>query len=156
MIFRKKKNQFNPFVMVDKEWVNNPDISAKAKGVLLYLVSKPDDWTVYEADISNHMKDGIKAIRSAVRELMEYGYIHRKRVRNDCGHFQGYEYFVSENPYCDPIFTEVPFSDIRKRHTTNTERTNGNWKEKFLGMTLEERHCREDDEKAARCHRATS
>jgi len=122
--FRKAKNKQNPFVMVDKVWINNPNLSAKAKGILLYLLSKPDDWIVYESDITNHMRDGLKSIKAGIKELMDQHHLHRMKVRDSSGRFRGYDYTVYENPCATTQSTEVPFSDNGERHTTNNDLTN--------------------------------
>ena len=146
--FRKAKNKDNPFVMIDKVWVCNPGLSAKAKGILLYLLSKPDDWVVYETDICNHMLDGIKSIRSGVKELIGVGHLHRNQVRDSKGRFLGYEHIVYENPHQSSLFTEVPFSENGKGHTTKKERTKKHHRSEVFEMTADEKHCREDDEQA--------
>lgn len=133
--FRKAKNKDNPFVMVDKVWVNNPNLSAKSKGILLYLLSKPNDWVVYETDICKNMKDGIKSIRSGVAELLEAKHLSREKIRDERGRFCGYEYTVFENPCYSTALSEVPFSENGKGHTTNNKRTNRN---KHTKMTMEE------------------
>lgn len=122
--FRKAKNKDNPFVMVDKTWINNPNLSAKAKGILLYILSKPDDWIIYEIDICNHMKDGRDSIRSGIKELISIGHIHRTACRDELGRFKGYEHMVYENPLIPTKSTEDGKPDIGKPHTTNNERTN--------------------------------
>lgn len=98
-------------------------LTFKAKGILLYLMSRPDDWQVYEQEIIKHSKDGIKAVRNGIDELIEYGYIKRNLIRDEQGHFKGYEYLVYDKP------AEVPKSengktDFRKGHTTNIDSTN--------------------------------
>lgn len=77
---------------------NNPELSAKAKGILWYLLTKKEDWHVYEADIVKHMKDGLKSIRSGIKELIKAEYIKRDRRFKDNGQFDGWEYSVFHLP----------------------------------------------------------
>jgi len=56
-IFRKLKDRQNPFVRADKGFINDPSISYKAKGIMLYLLSKPDHWKLIPADLKNWAKD---------------------------------------------------------------------------------------------------
>ena len=129
--YRVKKESGN-FVTIHKGFITDDRLSAKAKGILLYLLSRPDDWQIYTAEIKKHMKDGIKSINTGIHELIEYGYIKRSKKRQDSGVFNGYEYIVYETP------TEMPFSENglsangfsengktenRKRHTTNINNT---------------------------------
>jgi predicted transcriptional regulator len=124
-IFRVSKNKENPYVMVSKAWINDKNISAKAKGILLYLLSKPDDWKIYESDIVNNMADGKASIKSGIQELIKAGYIKREENRNKKGQFAGYIYYVYESPH-RVRFSDIGFPDIGKPATTNNNITNNN------------------------------
>lgn len=115
------------FVTVHKAFIYDSNLSAKAKGILLYFLSRPDDWQIYTSEVVKHMNNGQKAINSGIQELIKYKYVHRTQKRNDKGVFNGYEYLVYEKP------TEMPFSENGKtengktengkRHTTNNNST---------------------------------
>lgn len=125
--------QDGDFVLVHKGFIYDDKLSARAKGVLLYLLSRPNDWQIYTSEVQKHMKDGVKSVNSAVNELINVGYIKRTLKRSDKGTFKGYEYLVYETP------TEMPFAENgqtengltengqtenRQGHTTNNNRTN--------------------------------
>lgn len=84
------------YTVVDNTFITDNRLSFKAKGILLYLLSRPDNWDVYETDIVNQSNDGIRAVRSGIHELMEVGYIERQQKRSDKNQFAGYEYVVHE------------------------------------------------------------
>ena len=52
--FRIKKNKENPYVMLHKHFLTDKNLSWRDKGILAYLLSKPDDWIVRVEDIRNH------------------------------------------------------------------------------------------------------
>lgn len=57
-------------------------LSFKARGILYYLLSKPDNWKGQLYDIVNQSEqDGIKAVRSAMKELVKFGYAE---LRSTC------------------------------------------------------------------------
>lgn len=118
MIFRVTKDKNNPYVIVNKTFINDASLSWKAKGILLYLLSKPDHWQVYEKDIVNHGKDGRDAVRSALRELIKEGYITRVRNRDEKGRLTTSEYVVSEVSAKDGK-SNIGKSNIGKSNTTN-------------------------------------
>ncbi|MDL2300605.1 helix-turn-helix domain-containing protein [Clostridiaceae bacterium OttesenSCG-928-D20] len=95
-IYRIKK-QIN-YTTVDNAFINDSKLSYKAKGILLYLLSKPNDWEVHEVDIVKHGSDGKRAVASGIQELIEAGYIKRTQKRNEKNQFAGYEYDVHEIP----------------------------------------------------------
>ena len=59
-IFRVAKNKDNPYVMIDKRPLENPSLSWKAKGVLAYLLSRPDDWEIILGDLIKRSTDSSK------------------------------------------------------------------------------------------------
>lgn len=97
-IFRIQKDKDNPYVMLNKQFLNNADLTLKGKGLLTYLLSLPDDWKIYEEEIVKHHKDGKASLKSAIKELMTTGYIKRERIRNSHGQLNGYNYCVYEIP----------------------------------------------------------
>ena len=97
-IFRVQKDKENPYVMINKQFVNDATLTMKAKGLLTFLLSLPDDWKVYEDEIVKHFKDGKASVRSAIKELISTGYIERERIRNSIGQLNGYNYYVYEVP----------------------------------------------------------
>lgn len=96
-IIRTSKRE-NPYVMIDKYGLNDERLSWKAKGLLAYLLSKPDDWQVYESDLIKRAADGRDAVRTGLRELEKYGYLSRRQVRGESGSFGHMEYTVYERP----------------------------------------------------------
>jgi hypothetical protein len=98
-IIRTRKNRENPYVMVDKYGINDERLSLKAKGLLVTLLSRPDDWQFYMSELAKTCKDGIDSVRSALNELRKYGYVSMERVRNEKGQLKHTEYVVYERPF---------------------------------------------------------
>lgn len=127
-IFRVSKNKDNPYVMINRTMLSDKRLSWKAKGILSYLLSMPDDWQVYSTEIQRHATDGIDSLSSGLKELIKLGYIKRTRRRNNKGHFEGYEYVIHE------VSTESGLSKNGlsrnglpkngKSNTTNNDSTN--------------------------------
>jgi DnaD/phage-associated family protein len=88
----------NPFVQIDKAVFNDPKLSWKAKGILGYLLSKPDDWKTYVTDLVKRSKDGRDAVSAGLLELEEHGYLVKWQERQEGGKFGGYNYEVFEYP----------------------------------------------------------
>ncbi|MCP4262800.1 MAG: hypothetical protein GY774_35625 [Planctomycetes bacterium] len=121
--FRVVKNKNHPFVMVSKDIIHDARLSWKAKAILIYFLSRPDNWQIYEKEILQHSTDGISATRSAIQELIKQGYIHRRQLRTN-GKFGAYEYIVLESPLKSIDHTEIRFSDFGKPNTTNIDSNN--------------------------------
>lgn len=119
-IYRIVKNPENPYVIVDKGFVNNPELSWKAKGILLYLLSKPDNWQVYGQDIVKHSTEGRDAVASGIAELIKHGHIKREVKRDEQGRLDGYNYDVYEVPHrCGKTVTGS--AEIGLADTTNND-----------------------------------
>lgn len=125
-IFRIAKDKQNPYLMMNKHALQDDNLSWKAKGILAYLLSLPDDWQIYEKELQTHSKDGKDSLKTGIQELIEAGYIERKRIRNEKGQLKQYEYRVYEVPSRSG-FSSVGFSKVGESASTynyNTEDNN--------------------------------
>lgn len=77
---RIKKGDGVPFTMVPNALLTCPKLSMKAKGLYAYLYSKPDDYDFAAVRIAKESKDGRDGILSAMAELVESGYVSRKKM----------------------------------------------------------------------------
>ena len=122
-VFRKEKNSDNPYVMVNKGVANDERLSWQARGLMLHLLSLPDDWQIYESELVKRAPNGKSSLKSIIKELMGYGYIERTSLRTTKGQFNGYEYRVYED--CTRVrFSDNGLSDNGKPATTNNNLTN--------------------------------
>ena len=129
--YRVKKESGN-FVTIHKGFIQDSNLSWKAKGLLLYLLSRPDDWQIYETELIKHTSDGLSSLKSGIKELEKTGYIERKRKRDDKGRLKEYEYEVFEQPYhmrnsyvgkTNVGNSNVGKTYVGKSHTTNNNST---------------------------------
>ena len=120
-IHRVRKD--NNFVMLDKGFLNNSNLSLKAKGLLAYVLSLPDDWVIYTEEIAKHHKDGKAAVLTAFKELESEGHIKRERVRQANGQLQGYKTTVYETPVTENRLSEVGKTEVGKSSTTKNYST---------------------------------
>ena len=73
------------YTNVDRRAVNDAEVSFRARGLLFWLLDKPDDWRVDSTAIAAQSKEGRDAIRTALGELEKAGYLVRERVQSDAG-----------------------------------------------------------------------
>lgn len=60
--------------------VEDKTLSWKAKGLHLYLLSRPDVWELRYTDLLNRSKDGKASVGLAVSELKKSGYLFVSKV----------------------------------------------------------------------------
>ena len=120
------------FVIIDKAFLLNEEISLKAKGLLALLLSYPDNWQFYKAEIVQHTTDKENSLNSGLKELIENGYIVRKQRKDENGKFEGYEYHVYEKPSTEKPSTEKPSTEkpilLNNKNTKNKNTKNKNTK----------------------------
>ena len=120
-IYRIPKTEDHPYSLINNDLLNNPDISLKAKGLLCYLLSKPDDWEVYQRQLSEIGPDGKTSIRTAMEELRDAGYVHRISRRDEKGQFSESLYLVFEKPRSDADASNVGFSESGDSESGDSE-----------------------------------
>lgn len=86
------------YVMMDKTFLYDTRLTWKAKGILAYLFSKPDNWKVIVGDIVKQSTDGKYAVYNGLTELQKYGYYRRQPIRDAKGMFRYWESIVYEIP----------------------------------------------------------
>jgi hypothetical protein len=94
----------NRFTQIDNDILRDERLSFRAHGLHSYLLSFPPDWHFDLNWIADRVKDGISAIRSAIDELINFGYVRRVITRSPSGQFQSWDYEVYERPLpIDPL-----------------------------------------------------
>lgn len=96
-IFRVNKN--TNYTVMSNHHLQDRTLSLKAKGLLSYMLSLPDDWDYSLKGLTVGCKDGIDSVRTAVLELEERGYVRRQKVRNSKGQIIDHDYQVYESPF---------------------------------------------------------
>lgn len=137
---RRTKRTDN-FTVVRNEYLQDVNLSWKAKGLITYIMSLPPDWQLNLSDLKKRSKDGRDATAAGLRELITNGYCQRCKLRGDGGTFVGCDYEVSdikefepeqpgtENPFLDAPQTENPVAvnpEPDKPDTGNPTQVNTN------------------------------
>ena len=73
-------------------------LSLKARGLLSQMLSLPEDWDYTLAGLCYINRESKDAIRTAIRELEQAGYIRRRQTIDSGGKFAGNEYTIYERP----------------------------------------------------------
>ncbi len=113
-IYKVVKNKDNPYVMIDRRPIDNPVLSFKAKGILTYLMSRPDGWEVSVADLIKHAQDGEASVRAGLKELKVAGHMKYTAMRGQ-GRITGWLIEVFEVNSPDSDFQQVENQDVETR-----------------------------------------
>lgn len=96
-IRRANKNAENPYVMIRKATVEDELLTWEARGILAYVLAKPDDWSIHAQDLIRRGPAGKHKIYKTINELVEYGYFERIQIRVN-GKIARHEIIVHECP----------------------------------------------------------
>lgn len=110
-IIREKRTK--NYTIINNSILDNNRLSFKARGLLIYMLSKPDDWKFYELELEKHSQvDGQSAIKSALKEIERTGYLKRQRSREN-GKFIKTDWILAETPDVSAFSPQVekPFVD---------------------------------------------
>ena len=91
---RIQKKLNDKYTALDNTIVKDSRLHWKTRGVFTYLWSLPSDWEFYVSEIAEHAPDGEEALRTALKELEQFGYLERKNKTNKAGKISGLEWIL--------------------------------------------------------------
>ncbi len=91
---RLRKPQAN-YTQITNTLLRDKHLSLKAKGLYALLFSKPDDWTYIESVLIEESTDGKDSFRSAMRELIAFGWLTKQQTRKPDGTVGHTEWWLS-------------------------------------------------------------
>lgn len=87
------------FTQIPNAWLRDERVSYRARGIRDLLLSHEHGWTITLKNLAAASpREGIDAVRSAVEELEEFGYLKRHVVQGRGGKFEGHDWEL-----CDPF-----------------------------------------------------
>ena len=90
-IIRSPRLESN-FSVISNAVIRDSRLSYRARGVLLEILSRPDNWRVSGDSLARSGKEGRDAILTALKELRDCGYIRMVKTRNEDGTFETTNY----------------------------------------------------------------
>lgn len=96
----------HPYTIINNDIIVDTNISATARILLIYMLSRPEGWIFYHNQLGAALGFGETAIRSAFEDLINAGYAYRERRKSSKGHFVPYDYFITEIPNSKEIIRD--------------------------------------------------
>ena len=72
-VFKIEKNK--NYTVMSNYHLRDKNLSYKAKGLLSFMLSLPEDWDYSINGLVSISKEKVKAIRNILQELQRYGYL---------------------------------------------------------------------------------
>ena len=95
-VFRINKNK--NYTVMSNYHLRDKKLSFKAKGLLSYMLSLPDNWDYSLRGLCLVSKDNEASIRTALKELKTLKYLEVTKERDEKGRFV-FLYNIYENPH---------------------------------------------------------
>lgn len=101
LLKRKKTTHERDYVTVHNLVAQNKNLSFEARGLLIMLLSLPEDWVLHKSWITKEYKIGREKMKRIFNELEKNGYfVPMEMVRKD-GKFVGKNYLIHDRPCND-------------------------------------------------------
>jgi hypothetical protein len=111
-IIRVKKSE--KYTSIKNTVINDSRLSWKARGILIFLLSKTANWEISIKNLANEGGCGKAAIYSALKELKAVGYVVIDVTRNEKKRIIHHEYLVYEEPQKPMDIKAEPLTENRK------------------------------------------
>lgn len=109
-IIRAQRSSEKPYFSTSRAAAQNKDLTFEARGMLWYLLSKPDDWSVNIADLQQQC--GRDKVYRLLAELRTAGYLSRtEQIQREDGTFSKVVYTVREEPLPEKPYTVQPYTE---------------------------------------------
>lgn len=102
-----KRRRRDSFALIPNHVADDERLTFEARGVLLYLLAKPEGWQVQTSDLQRKGGIGRDKVLRIIGELETAGYIVRERARGEGGAFAGMNYEVHDTALPRPENTDV-------------------------------------------------
>ncbi|MEN8214769.1 MAG: hypothetical protein ABFS56_00005, partial [Pseudomonadota bacterium] len=103
MCIVRTPKQNTTFVRIEKSSLEDITLSWRARGLLSYLLSRPDNWTIIINNLIKQSPDGRTTIRSSLKELEASGYLRLERVNGEKGYIKWVQ-VIYESPTLNPYW----------------------------------------------------
>lgn len=117
-VFKIEKNK--GYTVMSNYHLRDKSLSYKAKGLLSFMLSLPDDWDYSLNGLVSISKESRDGIRSILKELQEHHYLEIEKVRGEKGYFE-YNYLIYEIPHFIDLDNEKNNPDMLTPHLDNPD-----------------------------------
>jgi hypothetical protein len=94
-----RKRKKNGFTQISNTMLEDDRLSWRAKGLLCYMLSRPDNWKINKTDLYRKATEGRDAMTNALKELKELGYLHIHRNVGENGQVDGWVWEYDDTPF---------------------------------------------------------
>lgn len=101
-----KKKISSDFTIIHNTMLRDSNLGATERGILLTMLSLPDNWDFSIKGLTSILPDGYTKISTALKNLEKFGYLSRQRIYSN-GRICDWEYIFSDEPITECIVESV-------------------------------------------------
>jgi uncharacterized phage protein (TIGR02220 family) len=148
----RRHSSVGNFTIISNNVLSRADMSLKAKGLLAFMASKPDDWKFTIRTLASQCgKDGEGSVKNTVDELKKEGYVNIWAKKTG-GKIDEWIWDITFEPWKFPE-QEEDLPDVRnphveKPHVENRHNTNNIYNNNYINKTeilKKDNICRENE-----------
>jgi hypothetical protein len=110
-IVRSNKTGKSRYTPISNDIIQSKTLSIEERGVLIYLLSLPENWAIYKKYIWKDINIGRDKFNKVWKSLVEYGYITTEKVFDgNTNLITGYNHIVYE----EPVILTIGNTDIQE------------------------------------------
>lgn len=120
------------YTCISNKCLQDTRLSLKARGLLVQILSLPENWVLYKSEIGKYNADKKHSINTAIAELETLGYLFSKKIKGNLiykvveapeGTINIFDVISSENQNYDVGFeiTDDDFKTVESRKTSSPE-----------------------------------
>lgn len=94
-IIRSVNTSKHNFTPISNQLIQNVKLSLEARGLIMYIISLPEDWIIYKGQVQNALEMNKTKFNRIWKECIQFGYIQCIKERVDKGRFN-YHYVISD------------------------------------------------------------
>jgi DNA-binding transcriptional ArsR family regulator len=80
-VYRNVYDKDDPYLKVSKKTVRDREVSFEARGFLMFLLAKPDDWQIRPEEIARECGLHRATVYRLLKKLREAGYVQREDIK---------------------------------------------------------------------------
>lgn len=135
-IIKFKVSRDRCYTVVNNTFINDNQLDAREKGLLLVIMSKPDNWDMSVEGLRSFCSDGTTSLRKGIQKLEEHGYLLRLNVRNARGNFGSMPYVVFERPLPEEKRNNPDYNPLDDAELNDTFEITDADRTRWLSLTL--------------------
>ena len=135
-IIKFKVSRDRCYTVVNNTFINDNQLDAREKGLLLVIMSKPDNWDISVEGLRSFCSDGTTSLRKGIQKLEEHGYLLRLNVRNARGNFGSMPYVVFERPLPEEKRNNPDYNPLDDAELNDTFEITDADRTRWLSLTL--------------------